>query len=140
MASDIAPELETLTFLGVPHAREQSPGGERSATTVPTTNPISPPTGQARAARFGASLERSQPRLARRVLSAHCSEELAQLPPGTASSTRATSPVYFNRKAEKLALFRFGLVASLVIEALPRGELTRRAEEIAASQYDFPDS
>jgi len=27
-----------------------------------------------------------------------------------------------------------------VIEALPRGELTRRAEEIAARQYDFPDS
>jgi hypothetical protein len=44
-----------------------------------------------------------------------------------------------NPKAEKLALFRFGLVASLVIEALPRGELTRRAEEIAARQYDFPD-
>src|SRR5215471_7700565 len=43
-------------------------------------------------------------------------------------------------KAEKLALFRYGLVAPLVIEALPRGELTRRAEEIAARQYDFPDS
>jgi hypothetical protein len=35
--------------------------------TVPTANPILPPTGQVRAARFGASLERSQPRLARRV-------------------------------------------------------------------------
>ena len=45
-----------------------------------------------------------------------------------------------NPKAEKLALFRFGLVASFVIEALHRGELTRRAEEIAARQYDFPDS
>ena len=43
-------------------------------------------------------------------------------------------------KAEKLALFRYGLIAPLVIEALPRGELTRRAEEIAARQYDFPDS
>jgi hypothetical protein len=30
-------------------------------------------------------------------------------------------------KAEKLALFRYGLIASLVIERLPRGELTRRA-------------
>ena len=45
-----------------------------------------------------------------------------------------------NPKAEKLALFRYGLVAPLVIEALPRGELTRRAEEIAARPYDFPDS
>ena len=43
-------------------------------------------------------------------------------------------------KAEKLALFRYGLIASLVLETLPRGELTRRAEEIAARQYDFPDS
>jgi hypothetical protein len=30
-------------------------------------------------------------------------------------------------KPEKLALFRYGLIASLVIERLPRGELTRRA-------------
>ena len=45
-----------------------------------------------------------------------------------------------NPQAEKLALFRYGLIAPLVIEALPRGELTRRAEEIAARQYDFPDS
>jgi putative transposase len=45
-----------------------------------------------------------------------------------------------NHKAEKLALFRYGLVAPLVIEALPRGELTRRAEEIAARPYDFPHS
>jgi putative transposase len=43
-------------------------------------------------------------------------------------------------KAEKLALFRFGLVAPLVLEALPRGELTRRAEEIASRLYDVPDS
>jgi putative transposase len=43
-------------------------------------------------------------------------------------------------KAEKLALFRYGLIAPLVLEALPRGELTRRAEEIAAHQYDIPDS
>ncbi len=43
-------------------------------------------------------------------------------------------------KAEKLALFRYGLIAPLVLEALPRGELTRRAEEIASRLYDFPDS
>jgi transposase InsO family protein len=43
-------------------------------------------------------------------------------------------------KAEKLALFRYGVIAPLVLEALPRGELTRRAEEIAARQYDIPDS
>ena len=43
-------------------------------------------------------------------------------------------------KAEKLALFRYGLIAPLVLESLPRGELTRRAQEIAARQYDIPDS
>ncbi|HEY5988716.1 MAG TPA: DDE-type integrase/transposase/recombinase [Streptosporangiaceae bacterium] len=43
-------------------------------------------------------------------------------------------------KAEKLALFRYGLIAPLVLEALPRGELTRRAEEIASRHYDIPDS
>lgn len=43
-------------------------------------------------------------------------------------------------KAEKLALFRYGLIAPLVLEALPRGELTRRAEEIASRLYDIPDS
>jgi transposase InsO family protein len=43
-------------------------------------------------------------------------------------------------KAEKLALFRYALIAPLVIESLPRGELTRRAQEIAAGHYDFPDS
>src|SRR5258708_17014695 len=43
-------------------------------------------------------------------------------------------------KAEKLALFRYGAIASLVIETLPRGELTRRAQEIAARHYDIPDS
>ena len=29
-------------------------------------------------------------------------------------------------KAEKVALFRYGLIAPLVLETLPRGELTRR--------------
>lgn len=43
-------------------------------------------------------------------------------------------------KAEKIALFRFGLIASLVLEPLPRGELTRRAQEIAARHYDIPGS
>jgi transposase InsO family protein len=43
-------------------------------------------------------------------------------------------------KAEKLALFRYGLIAPLVLETLPRGELTRRAEEIASRHYDIPDS
>jgi putative transposase len=43
-------------------------------------------------------------------------------------------------KAEKLALFRYGLIAPLVLEPLPRGELTRRAEDIASRQYDIPDS
>jgi putative transposase len=43
-------------------------------------------------------------------------------------------------KAEKTALFRYGLIAPLVLETLPRGELTRRAQEIAARHYDIPGS
>jgi putative transposase len=43
-------------------------------------------------------------------------------------------------KAEKIALFRYGLIAPLILENLPRGELTRRAEEIAARPYDIPYS
>jgi len=43
-------------------------------------------------------------------------------------------------KAEKIALFRYGVIAPLVLESLPRGELTRRAQEIAARQYDIPHS
>jgi transposase InsO family protein len=43
-------------------------------------------------------------------------------------------------KAEKIALFRYGLVAPLVLETLPRGELTRRAQEIAARHYEIPGS
>jgi putative transposase len=43
-------------------------------------------------------------------------------------------------KAEKLALFRYGLIAPLVLEPLARGELTQRAEEIASRPYDIPDS
>jgi putative transposase len=45
-----------------------------------------------------------------------------------------------DEKSEKIALFRYALVAPLVLEALPRGELTRRAEEIAARQYEIPYS
>lgn len=43
-------------------------------------------------------------------------------------------------KAEKIALFRYGLIAPLVLESLPHGELTRRAQEIAARHYDIPGS
>ena len=43
-------------------------------------------------------------------------------------------------KTEKIALFRYGLIAPLVLETLPRGELTRRAEEIASRLYDIPQS
>ena len=48
--------------------------------------------------------------------------------------------IRMDTKAEKLALLKYALIAPLVIEALPRGELTRRAEEIAARHFDFPDS
>jgi putative transposase len=44
------------------------------------------------------------------------------------------------RKRKKIALFRYGLIAPLVLETLPRGELTRRAEEIAARNYEIPYS
>jgi putative transposase len=43
-------------------------------------------------------------------------------------------------QAEKIALFRYALIAPLVLQTLPRGELTRRAEEIAARHYDIPSS
>src|SRR6266705_2656077 len=43
-------------------------------------------------------------------------------------------------QTEKIALFRYGLIAPLVLEPLPRGELTRRAQEIAARHYDIPAS
>jgi len=45
-----------------------------------------------------------------------------------------------NDKPEKIALFRYGLIAPLILETLPRGELTRRAQEIAARVYDIPHS
>jgi transposase InsO family protein len=43
-------------------------------------------------------------------------------------------------KSEKIALFRYGLIATLVIEPLPRGELTRRAREIAERDLNIPFS
>lgn len=43
-------------------------------------------------------------------------------------------------RAEKIALFRYALIAPLVLEMLPHGELTRRAEEIAARKYEIPYS
>jgi putative transposase len=43
-------------------------------------------------------------------------------------------------KAEKIALFRYGVIAPLVLELLPRGELTRCAEEIACRHYQIPAS
>lgn len=43
-------------------------------------------------------------------------------------------------KAEKIALFRYGLIAPLVLETLPRGELTRRAQQIASRLYHIPHS
>ena len=43
-------------------------------------------------------------------------------------------------KAEKIALFRYGVIATLVLEKLPRGELVRRARELADREYDIPFS
>jgi transposase len=43
-------------------------------------------------------------------------------------------------KTEKIALFRYGLIAPLVIEVLPHGEMTRRAREIAAREHELPFS
>jgi putative transposase len=52
----------------------------------------------------------------------------------------AVEVIRMDAKAEKTALFRHGLIAPLVLEVLPRGELTRRAEEIAVRQYEIPGS
>jgi len=43
-------------------------------------------------------------------------------------------------KSEKIALFRYGVIATLVLERLPRGELIRRARELADHDYDIPFS
>ena len=43
-------------------------------------------------------------------------------------------------KAETIALFRYGLISPLVLETLPRGELTRRAQDIASRTYVMPFS
>jgi putative transposase len=45
-----------------------------------------------------------------------------------------------NPKSEKIALFRYGLIAPIVLEVLPRGELSRRAREIVSRQYEIPGS
>jgi len=45
-----------------------------------------------------------------------------------------------DEKTGKIATFRYGLIVPLVAEVLPKGELTRRAEEIAARRYDIPPS
>src|SRR6266699_1500690 len=43
-------------------------------------------------------------------------------------------------KSEKIALFRYGLIATLVLERLSRGELMRRVRELAALHYEIPFS
>jgi putative transposase len=43
-------------------------------------------------------------------------------------------------KSEKVALFRYGLIATLVLERLSRGELMSRARELASLRYDIPFS
>jgi len=43
-------------------------------------------------------------------------------------------------KSEKIAIFRYGLIATLVLERLSRGELMRRARELASLEYDIPFS
>jgi putative transposase len=43
-------------------------------------------------------------------------------------------------KSEKTALFRYGLIATLVLEKLSRGELVRRARELASLHYEIPFS
>jgi putative transposase len=53
---------------------------------------------------------------------------------------RSTEIFSHGCQSRKLALFRYGLIAPLIIETLPRGELTRRAQEIAARHYEIPES
>jgi len=43
-------------------------------------------------------------------------------------------------KAEKIALFRYGVIAPLVIEVMPHGEMIRRARDIAVHEYEIPNS
>ncbi|MBL8212481.1 MAG: helix-turn-helix domain-containing protein [Bryobacterales bacterium] len=43
-----------------------------------------------------------------------------------------------DEKVEQIALFRYELIAPLVLGTLSHGELTRRAQQIAARLYDFP--
>jgi hypothetical protein len=46
--------------------------------------------------------------------------------------------VVMDSKPEKIALFRYGLIATLVLERLTRGELSRRARQLAGHDYDIP--
>ena len=64
----------------------------------------------------------------------------AWTPPTPFAIRSRQKKILMNDKAEKTALFRYGLIAPLVLETLPRGELTRRAQEIAARLYDIPHS
>jgi len=41
-------------------------------------------------------------------------------------------------KAEKIALFRFGVIASLVLEPLPRGELSLAPSRLRHSLFHVP--
>jgi hypothetical protein len=43
-------------------------------------------------------------------------------------------------KTEKIALFRYGLIAPLVLRTLPRGELTRRAVPRAPTRSPTPNT
>jgi len=43
-------------------------------------------------------------------------------------------------KSEKVALFRYGLIATLVLEKLSRGELVHRARQLASLHYEIPFS
>src|SRR5262249_25114179 len=98
----------------------------------------SPPVGLARVSRSGRSFCRAPPGVAARL---RIPTELLH---GTGGALSLMLPLReilpMDAKAEKIALFRYGLIAPLVLEALPRGELTRRAEEIAARHYEIPAS
>src|SRR5439155_15573276 len=51
---------------------------------------------------------------------------------------RVRRNLVMDSKSEKIALFRYGLIATLVLEKLPRGELTRRALELSRLDYEIP--
>src|SRR5438094_10057680 len=53
---------------------------------------------------------------------------------------RVRRNLVMDSKSETIALFRYGLIATLVLEKLPRGELTRRALELSRLDYEIPYS